>query len=82
MAPLISLSAVVQRDDVGNLEEGGLHDDVDAGAQSEFLAQFDGVDHVEFQFLVDDLLLDLFGHLVPDFPMCEGGAEQEGAARL
>ena len=82
MAPLISASAVVQRDDVGDLEEGGLHDDVDAGAQAELFAQFDGVDHVEFQLLVDDLLLDFFRHLVPDFAVLEGGAEQEGAARL
>ncbi len=57
----------VQRDDVGDLEEGGLHDDVDAGAQAQLFTQLDGVDDVEFQFLVDDLLLDFFGHLVPDF---------------
>src|SRR6185369_5294935 len=71
-----------QRDDVGDLEEGGLHDDVDARAQSQLFAQFDGVDDVEFEFLVDDLLLDFLGHLVPDFTMPEGGAEQEGAARF
>ncbi len=71
-----------QRDDVGDLEEGGLHDDVDAGAQAKLFTQLDGVDHVELQLLVDDLLLHFPGHLVPDLILLEGGAEQEGAARL
>ena len=38
---------LLQRDDAGDLEEGGLHDDVDARAQTELLAKPDGVDDVK-----------------------------------
>jgi len=55
--PLDMGDRVIQGQDVGEREEAGLQDGVDASAQSQFAGCQRRVDHVEFEFLVDDLLL-------------------------
>ncbi len=72
----------LERDNIGDFEEGRLHDDVNAGAKAKFLTKLDGVDDVELQLLVDDLLLNFLRHFVPDLAMLEGRAKEEGAALL
>ena len=47
------------RDDVGDLEESGLHDDVDAGTETDLVAELDAIDNEELKLFVDDCLLNL-----------------------
>ena len=65
---------------VGELEEGGLHDHVDAAAEAHLLGDLDRVDVVELDLLARDGLAhggrQLFVH-VGEGP---GGVEHEGAA--
>ena len=65
MAFLMAFDGGVDVDDVADLEERGLHDDVDASAQAQFFGDADGVDDIEFEFLVDDLLLDFDRQGIP-----------------
>ena len=48
------LDGVVDRDDVGNFEEGGLQNGVDAAAQTDLLADLDTVDGVELDVVLGD----------------------------
>ena len=64
----------------GNLEERRLHDDVDPGSHALFLGDLHRVDDVEFQALVDDLLLHFLGQIVPDFILAVGRGEKECGA--
>ena len=52
---------------VGQLEKAGLHDGVDAHAHLDVPGHAEGVDHVEFHLLVDDLFLHLGGQMIPHF---------------
>ncbi len=61
-------------------EEAGLHDGVDAPAHAGFLGHAVAVDHVEPQFLGDDLPLHGTGQLIPDFILAERAVEQENRA--
>ncbi len=72
----------LQRDNAGDLEESGLHDDVDAGTEAELLAEMNTVDDVELQLLVDDLLLHRFRQFTPDLVLVERRVEQEGRTLL
>ena len=79
---LDELDGLVLGEDAGDLEEGGLHDGVDAAAHAGLLGDGHAVDHVEAELLVDDGLLDLGGDLVPDLVGGEGAVEEEDAALL
>ncbi len=72
----------LERDDPGNLEEGGLHDHVDARAEPQLLGELDGVYRVDLELFVDDLLLHLDRHLVPHLVVGKRRAEEESAARF
>ena len=76
------LDCLFLADDAGDGEEGGLHDHVDAGAQAEGQAEFDRIDDVELDLLLDQLLLHQGGQVIPDLVLGEGGGQEEGAARL
>ena len=66
--------------DAGDMEEGGLHDHVDASAKSDGLAELDRIDDPEFGLFVDQLLLDCGRQFLPDLRLGEGGGQQKGAA--
>jgi len=76
------INGLFSSDDVGDQEEGGLHDHVDAGTKAEGCGQAEGVDDIEFQFLVDHLFLHLGRQVIPDLILAERGGEQEGAVFL
>ena len=48
------------------MEEAGLHHGVDAVAHADFFRHGEGVDHPQVDGLVDHLLLDVLGQLIPD----------------
>ena len=72
---------LVRRNDVGQLEEAGLHHRVDADAQFGLAGHLVGVDHVELQLLVDDLLLHFAGQVVPDLVRAVGAVQEERRPR-
>ncbi len=76
------LDRLIARQHAGDGEEADLHDRVDAAAHPGVARHSVGVDHVEFQLFVDDLLLDRARQLIPDLIRAKGRVEQEGAARL
>ncbi len=67
--------------DARDREEAGLHDRVDARAHAGGLGHLVGVDHVELQLLLDDLLLHLAGQVVPHLVGGERRVQQEHRAR-
>ena len=73
---------LLARQHAGDGEEAGLHDRVDAPAHAGVLGDLVGVDHVELQLLVDDLLLHLARQVVPDLVRAVRGVQQEHRARL
>ena len=50
----------------GEVEETGLHDRVDAVAHANFFGNGERIDHPQIDRLVDELLLDVSGQLIPD----------------
>ena len=72
----------VARQDAGDGEEAGLHDGVDAAAHAGLLGNIVGVDDVELEFLLDDVLLDFLRQLVPDFLRAVDAVQQEDRAGL
>ena len=58
------LHGVLDRDDVRQLEERGLHDRVGAVAQPQLLRLVHGVDDVELRFLLCELALELGGKVL------------------
>ena len=54
------------RQDAGELEEAGLHHGVDAVAHAHLVGHGKGIDDVELDVLLDDLLLHRAGQLLPD----------------
>ena len=75
-------NGLIRRDDVGKLEEGGLHDRVDAVAHAGFLGKLDGVDVVELDVVLCNRVLQLRRKLL--FHLLERplGVKQERAAFL
>ena len=73
---------LVLGEDAGDLEERGLEHGVGARAHAGRLGDLGGVDHVEADLLVDDLLLDLVGEVLPDLVGRVGRGEEEGGAVL
>ena len=69
-------------DDIGEFEEGGLHDHVESSAEAEFLGDGDGVDDVEFDVVVGDGPFHGAGEFGIQFIGGPGGVEEEGAAWL
>ena len=65
-----------------NREEARLHDGVDARAHAGFLRDRIGVDDVEPQLLLDDLLLHVERQLVPDRRRRERRVQQKHRRRL
>ena len=63
-------------------EEAGLHDGVDAASHARFFGHRIGVDDVELQLLIEQLLLHRDRQVVPDFLRRVRAVEQEGRARL
>jgi hypothetical protein len=68
------------RQDAGYREEAGLHDRVDAAAHADFAGHSVGVDGVKGELLLDDLLLDLPGQVLPDLVLREGSIQEEDAS--
>jgi len=64
----------------GDFEVGGLHDGVNPVTHARAAGDFGGVNHIEFQFFVDDALLHFDGKLFPYIRRFEGAVEEEGAA--
>ena len=63
----------------GQGEEAHLHDGVDAVAHAGVARHLVGIDAVDLQPLVDDLLLQLLGQAYPGFlRVIKGGVDQEG----
>ena len=73
---------MLQRDNTGNLEEGGLHDDVDPRTEADLLAQMDTIDDVELHLLVNNLLLDHLRQFAPNLILAEWRIKQEGRTFL
>ena len=67
---------------VGKLEEGGLHDHVDAAAEAHFLGNLDGVHVVELQFFAGDNALHGSGQVLFHVGERPVGVQHEGAAFL
>ena len=65
-----------------DVEEAGLHDGVDTRPHAGLLGHLVGVDHVEAQLLVDDLLLHFLRQLVPHLVRPVHAVEQEHPTRL
>ncbi len=69
-------------DHIGQLEEGRLHDGVDAPAHAHLLGQVDGVDGVELGLLLGQGPLHGGGEALFQLFLIPGAVEQEGAALL
>ena len=61
-------------------KEAGLHDGVDPAAHPGFFSHIIGVNDIEMQFLVNNILLDFAGEAVPDLVMRINAVEQEHTA--
>ena len=72
----------VARQHAADGEEAGLHDGVDAAAHAGRLRHLDGVNHVELQLLLDDLLLRRARQVVPHLVRAERAVEQEDRAGI
>ena len=76
------LVRVLVGDNVGKLEESGLHDGVDAVAHANLRRQLDGVDGVELGVLLGQRLLHGSGQLGVQLLSSPGAVQQERAAVL
>ena len=73
---------ILHGDHVGQLEEGSLHDGVDAPAHADLESQLDGVDVVELQMVLGDGVLEGRGQLLLHLLQGPGAVEEERAALL
>ncbi len=71
-------NGLIQGNNIGNLEEGGLHNDVDARPQAKLFTQSHPVDNIELQLFVNNLLLHIFRQIRPDIVFAKGRVQQEG----
>ena len=62
------LNGFITRQDAGDGEEAGLHDGVDAATHAGLFGHIVGVDGVELEFLLDDILLDFLAAAYPRLP--------------
>src|SRR5262249_55462860 len=76
------LDCFFTREDTANGEETSLHDGVDATGHAGFPRDLVSIDDIELQPLFDDVLLNRFWQMVPNFRWCERSIEQECSARL
>ena len=76
------LVSLLVRDDVGQLEERGLHDGVDAVAHANLRRQIDGVDGIELDVLLSELLLHGSRQVRVELFIAPLAVEQERAAIL
>ena len=76
------LNGVGLGNDLGNAEEGGLQNRVDAGAQANLLADLKAVDGIEINLIVGDELLHLAGQTLIQLGGVPGAVQQEAAALL
>ena len=67
------------RQDAADGKEGRLHDGVHASAHAGLFSDFVAVDDIELELLLDDVLLDFDGQIVPDFIRAIQTVEQEDA---
>ena len=74
---LEGVDRLVLRQHAGDGEEAGLHDRIDACAETQLMGEGDRVDHVELDLLVDDLLLDFVRHVIPNVFSRVGACKQE-----
>ena len=68
--------------DAADGKETRLHDGVDAPAHAGLLGDFVSVNHVELEFLFDDLLLHRARQVIPHFFRAIDAVQQERCARL
>ena len=76
------LHGVLHGDDLGQLEEGGLQHHVGAVAQTQRLRLLVGVDDVELDVVVGDVLQDLAGNVLLQLVLLPLAVQQEAAVGL
>ena len=74
------LHSVIQRNNISQLEECGLHNHIDAAAQADLLRNLHGVDNIEFNIVLGNVAFQLAGKLLVQLVRSPGAVEQEGAA--
>ncbi len=77
---LHELNRLIRRDNVGDLEEGGLQNRVDASAETELLADLDPVDGVEMDAVFGNVFLHLAGQPFVKLPAGPRAVQKEVAA--
>lgn len=73
-------NGVSQRNNISQLEESGLHNHVDAAAQTDFLSNFNSINDVEFDIVFSDVAFELTGQLRVEVLSAPVAVQQEGAA--
>ena len=76
------LDSRLDRNDVRELEERGLHDHVEATAEAELLGDFHSVDRVELDVVLRDVALHVGGQVLREILLAPDRVEQEFAAAL
>ena len=76
------LNSFVFRQNVGNREEAGLHDGVDALAHTGFASNLYRIDGVELKLFGNDFFLNLNRQVIPYFVGRIRCVQQEGCARF
>ena len=71
------LDGLIARQDAANGEETGLHDGVDAAAHAGLFSDLISIDHIEFEFLFNDIFLNFLRQLIPDFFWSIEAVQQE-----
>ena len=64
----------------GDLEESSLHDHVDAGTHTGGFSDLEGIDYVELEFFINDLLLYFDRNIIPYLVLIERRVQKEDAA--
>ena len=70
------------RQNVGNGEEAGLHNGVNALTHTGFASNFNRIDGVEFQLFADDFFLNFNRQVIPYFISAVRSVQQESCARF
>ncbi len=76
------VDCIFTRQDPGDGKEAGLHDGVDAPTHAGLFGDIIGIDGVELELLLDDILLRFLGQLIPDFCWAVKAVHQEDSAGL
>ena len=74
--------SIIQRNDIGQLEEGRLHDHVDTVSETDALCDLGGIYNIEIQFFFGDDTLHLLGKLVVQLLFIPDAVQKEGSALL